>query len=65
MRFAGRWMARRWPLLRGDELISELEMAPGPRVGTLLQGLAEAQYAGEISTRAQALAYARRRLAAE
>ena len=53
------------PLLRGDELISELDMAPGPRVGTLLEGLAEAQYAGEISTRAEALAFARRRLAAQ
>jgi poly(A) polymerase len=47
------------PLLRGDELSSELNIATGPRVGELLERLAEAQYAGELSTRVQALAYAR------
>ncbi|HEY2718222.1 MAG TPA: HD domain-containing protein [Solirubrobacteraceae bacterium] len=41
------------PLLRGDELGIE----PGPRVGELLNELAEAQYVGEIATREQALAY--------
>jgi len=46
------------PLLRGDELASELAIAAGPRIGDLLERLAEAQYAGEIATRAEALAYA-------
>jgi hypothetical protein len=47
------------PLLRGDDLAAALGIATGPRVGELLRELAEAQYAGEISTREQALTYAR------
>jgi putative nucleotidyltransferase with HDIG domain len=47
------------PLVRGDELASELGIAPGPRVGELLRALAEAQYAGELTTPEQALAHAR------
>jgi hypothetical protein len=47
-------------LLRGDELAAELGIAIGPQVGELLDALAEAQYAGELDTREQALAYARR-----
>jgi poly(A) polymerase len=47
------------PLIRGDELAEELGIPLGPRVGELLLELAEAQYAGEISTRAQSLAYGR------
>jgi len=45
------------PLLRGDELGSRLGIAPGPRIGTLLDELAAAQYAGEVTTREQAFAY--------
>jgi poly(A) polymerase len=48
------------PLLRGDELAAELGMSAGPRVGELLERLAEAQYAGEIGTREDALAHARK-----
>jgi poly(A) polymerase len=47
------------PLLRGDELAHQLGIRPGPQVGSLLESLAEARYAGEIHTREQALAYAR------
>jgi poly(A) polymerase len=47
------------PLLRGDELASDLGIPEGPRLGKLLEGLLEAQYAGEISTRDHALTYAR------
>jgi len=47
------------PLVRGDELARELGIATGPRVGELLLAIAEAQYAGEVSTREQALACAR------
>jgi poly(A) polymerase len=47
------------PLLRGDELAADLGIAAGPRVGELLGELTEAQYAGEIATRDQALAFAR------
>ncbi|MCL2768634.1 MAG: HD domain-containing protein [Solirubrobacterales bacterium] len=47
------------PLLRGDELAAELGRPAGPWLGALLERLAEAQYAGEIATREQALARAR------
>jgi poly(A) polymerase len=47
------------PLLRGDELAADLGIPTGPRVGELLGELTEAQYAGEIATRDQALAFAR------
>jgi poly(A) polymerase len=49
------------PLLRGDELAHELDIPLGPRVGELLAALAQAQYTGEVSTREQAVAFARRR----
>jgi poly(A) polymerase len=51
-------------LLRGDELAAELGIDPGPLVGELLEAVAQAQYAGELATREQALAYARERLGA-
>jgi len=48
------------PPLRGDELTLELGIAPGPRIGLLLEVLVEADWAGELSSREQALALARR-----
>ena len=48
------------PLVRGDELASELGIEPGPEVGRLLEGLREAQFAGEVTTREGALELARR-----
>jgi poly(A) polymerase len=48
------------PLLRGDELAGELGIAPGPLLGELIEGLSQAQYAGEVRTREQAVAHARR-----
>jgi putative nucleotidyltransferase with HDIG domain len=48
------------PLLRGDELARALSIAPGPRLGELLEELAEAQYAGEVTSPEHALEYARR-----
>jgi len=47
------------PLLRGDELAAELGMKLGPEVGELLAELEAAQYAGEISSRAEAVERAR------
>ena len=47
------------PLLRGDELGDELGLE-GPEVGRALRELEAAQYAGEVSTREQALDHARR-----
>ena len=48
------------PLLRGDELARELGIAPGPALGEVLEALAQAQFAGEVRTRDDALAFARR-----
>jgi poly(A) polymerase len=48
--------------IRGDELASELGIEPGPELGRLLAGLSEAAYAGEVATRDQAVAVARRLL---
>lgn len=47
-------------LLRGDEVMAALGVPPGPLVGQLLEAVREAQAAGEISTREEALALARR-----
>jgi poly(A) polymerase len=52
------------PLVRGDELARELGIAPGPRLGELLEAVAEAAYAGEVTGRDEAVAYARRLLEA-
>jgi putative nucleotidyltransferase with HDIG domain len=48
------------PLLRGDDLAAELGISPGPELGELLAEIEAAQYAGEVSTREQALDRARR-----
>ncbi|HTA12286.1 MAG TPA: HDIG domain-containing protein [Solirubrobacteraceae bacterium] len=55
-----RWRAEGLPrpLVRGDELARELAIPTGPQVGELLEQLAAGQYAGEIATRADALAHA-------
>jgi poly(A) polymerase len=47
------------PLLRGDELAGELGVRLGPEVGELLAELEAAQYAGEISSRDEAVLLAR------
>jgi hypothetical protein len=53
------------PLLRGDELAAAVGIEPGPRLGELLADIEEAQFAGEVRTRAQALDVARRLLAGD
>ncbi len=50
------------PLLDGNELMRELGLRPGPLIGRLLAAIGEAQAGGEIATREEALALARRRL---
>ena len=50
------------PPIRGDELISALGIAPGPILGELLHELEEAAYAGEVSSREEAIGYARQRV---
>jgi putative nucleotidyltransferase with HDIG domain len=49
--------------IRGDELARELGIEPGPELGRLLAELTEAAYAGEVATRDDAVAVARRLLA--
>jgi len=44
-------------LLTGDELMEILQLKPGPEVGRLLDALREAQAAGEVETREEALAF--------
>lgn len=48
------------PLLRGDELAAELGIGAGPELGEMLAELEAAQYAGEVSTRTEAVELARR-----
>lgn len=47
------------PLVRGDVLARALGLAPGPRLGELLAQLAEARFAGEITSEQDAIARAR------
>ncbi len=60
-----RWRAEGPPaqLWRGDELARAMGIDEGPRVGELLEELTEAQYAGELTTREQALTFLRTRQA--
>ncbi len=51
------------PPVRGDELSQALGISPGPLLGELLHELEEASYAGEISSRKEAIEHARQRLA--
>ena len=46
----------------GDELAAELGIEPGPRLGELLAGIERASYAGEVSGREEAVAWARESL---
>lgn len=50
-------------LVDGDDLMAALGIAPGALIGQLLEAVREAQAAGEIETREQALSLARARLA--
>lgn len=47
------------PLLDGNELMAALDLSPGPEVGRLLRLLEEAQAAGEVNSRDEALALLR------
>jgi tRNA nucleotidyltransferase/poly(A) polymerase len=50
------------PLLDGNDLMRELSLSPGKKIGELLEAVREAQAVGEVSTKEQALELARRRL---
>jgi putative nucleotidyltransferase with HDIG domain len=53
------------PLIDGRQLMAELQLTPGKQVGRLLNEIREAQVAGEISSRAEALELARTLMAHE
>jgi len=44
-------------LVDGHDLINIFDMSPGPRMGELLEAVREAQAAGEVATREEALSY--------
>ncbi|MCM1983330.1 CCA tRNA nucleotidyltransferase [Lyngbya confervoides] len=50
------------PLLSGYELIQALHLSPGPNIGKLLTAIAYAQAEGQVHSKAEAIAYARRQL---
>jgi poly(A) polymerase len=50
-------------LISGHDLIDTLGMSPGPEVGQLLEAVREAQAAGEVTTREEALLFVRKRKA--
>jgi len=47
-------------LVSGDDLMAELGLPPGKRIGELLEAIREAQAAGEVGTRGEAIMLARR-----
>jgi hypothetical protein len=57
---AWRSQGRPAALVRGDDLARALGLAPGPEIGRLLEAIAEARFAGEVTDREQALEHARR-----
>ncbi len=48
------------PIINGSELMQELDLAPGPQVGYLLESIREAQIAHEIYDREEAINLARK-----
>jgi poly(A) polymerase len=49
-------------LISGHDIMETFGLPPGPRLGRFLEAVREAQAAGEIATREEALAWVRRRL---
>ncbi|PIU57618.1 MAG: metal-dependent phosphohydrolase [Chloroflexi bacterium CG07_land_8_20_14_0_80_51_10] len=52
-------------LINGHDLIDKFGIAPGPKIGELLEAVREAQASGEINTEEEALAFVREELCAE
>lgn len=52
-------------LISGHDLMSRFGLSPGPLIGRLLEAVREAQAAGEVTTKEEALEYARRLLQQE
>ena len=51
------------PLINGVEVMAALQLSPGRQVGTILEAIREAQAAGEVTTKDEAIDLARRVLA--
>jgi tRNA nucleotidyltransferase/poly(A) polymerase len=51
-------------LIDGNEIMEKFRLEPGPRVGEILEAVREAQAAGEITDKEQALKFIERRLGA-
>ncbi len=47
-------------LIDGNEVMRELNLAPGPRVGDVLEAIREGQATGKVSTREDAIAFGRK-----
>jgi tRNA nucleotidyltransferase/poly(A) polymerase len=62
---AGRAATPPAALVRGDVLARALGIPLGPRIGELLDAIAEARFAGELATEEEAVALARARLEAD
>ena len=52
-------------IIDGHDLIDIFDMSPGPRMGELLEAVREAQAAGDVTTRDDALSYIRKHLLSE
>jgi hypothetical protein len=52
-------------LLTGRDIMSALQLQEGPAIGRLLEALREAQAAGEVADRREALAFVKARAAGE
>jgi hypothetical protein len=52
-------------LISGHDLMEEFDLEEGPRLGELLEAVREAQAAGEVGTKEEALALAERLLTQE
>ncbi|KPK48143.1 MAG: hypothetical protein AMJ77_00785 [Dehalococcoidia bacterium SM23_28_2] len=61
-RFQEKELAAPPRLVTGHDLMEALGLSPGPLVGRLLEAVQEAQAAGEVATREEALALARQEL---
>jgi hypothetical protein len=46
-------------LLDGNEVMTEFDLKPGPRVGDVLEAIRESQATGKVETREEALAFVR------
>jgi poly(A) polymerase len=53
------------PLVDGNDLMRELSLPPGKKIGELLDAVREAQAVGDVSSKARALELARQRLVEE